>query len=56
MEKGKTKMMGALLGPSCNQWTPIKNGGQSGAVVTPSHGNVQEVGSNPAVTRNENGH
>ena len=28
-------------------------GGQSGAVVARPHGNTQDVGSNPAVTRNE---
>ena len=29
-------------------------GGQSGAVVARPHGNTQDVGSNPAVTRKEN--
>ena len=28
--------------------------GQNGAAVKRLHGNVQDVGSNPAVTRNEN--
>ena len=29
-------------------------GGQNGAVVARPHGNVQDMGSNPAVTKNEN--
>ena len=29
-------------------------GGKNGATVTRPHGNVQDVGSNPAVSRNEN--
>ena len=31
-----------------------KCGGQSGAAVTRLHGNIQDVGSNPADERNEN--
>ena len=31
-------------------------GGQSGAAVRRPHGNVHDVGSNPAATRNKNGH
>ena len=31
-------------------------GGQIGAAVTHTYLNVQDVGSNPAVIRNENGH
>ena len=34
----------------------MKVGGQSGAAVTRPHCNVRDMGSNPAVTRNENGH
>ena len=36
--------------------TPAFFGGQSGVAVTRSHGNDQDVGSNPATDRNKKTH